>query len=167
MLSTAKNSGAVQIVGIGEGKISKDPNDVLITHSLGSCIGLSLYDPGIRAGGLVHCMLPLSKMDPAKAKVRPFMFTDTGSTELLQALFDLGADRRRLIAKVAGGSSMLDENGFFKIGERNYAVLRKVLWKNEILIAAEDIGGTVARTMSLNLATGATTIKSLGKEAAL
>ena len=84
-----------------------------------------------------------------------------------QAVLDLGADRRRLVAKVAGGSAMLDEKGFFKIGERNYAVLRKILWKNEVLITAEDVGGTVARTMSLNMSTGTTTIKSLGKEVAL
>ncbi|MFN8548142.1 MAG: chemotaxis protein CheD [Candidatus Eisenbacteria bacterium] len=167
MATTTKSAGVVHTIGIGEAKVSQDPNDYLITHSLGSCIGLTLYDPVKKVGGMIHCMLPLSKMDPTKAESRPHLFTDTGSTQLLQSLFDLGAERRRLIAKVAGGSSMLDEKGFFKIGERNYAVLRKVLWKNEILIAAEDVGGTVARTMTLNLADGTTTIKSLGKEVTL
>ncbi|MBK8229352.1 MAG: chemotaxis protein CheD [Candidatus Eisenbacteria bacterium] len=157
----------IHTIGIGEAKVSTDTKDLLITHSLGSCIGLTLYDPAKNIGGMIHCMLPLSKMDPAKADARPHMFTDTGVADLLQAVLDLGADRRRLVAKVAGGSAMLDEKGFFKIGERNYAVLRKILWKNEVLITAEDVGGTVARTMSLNMSTGTTTIKSLGKEVAL
>ncbi len=148
-------------------KASNRADDLLVTHSLGSCIGLSLYDPATGVGGLIHCMLPLSKIDPAKARANPLMFTDTGVPALLQAVFELGAVRRRLVAKAAGAASLLDEKGLFKIGERNYTILRKVLWKNNILIAAEDIGGTKARTMSLHMATGETTVKSGDREVAL
>lgn len=154
-------------VGIGEAKVTTGGEDTLVTYSLGSCVGLTLYDPVARVGGMIHCMLPMSKIDPVKAKTQPHMFTDTGVSLLLQSVFDLGAERRRLVAKVAGAASMLDEKGFFKIGERNYAVLRKVLWKNEILIAAEDVGGTMARTMHLNMGSGETLISSMGKETVL
>lgn len=157
----------IHSVGISEMKTSSQADDVLITYSLGSCVGLSLYDPRARVGGLVHCMLPLSKLDPDKARANPEMFTDTGVAALLQAIFDLGAERKRTIAKVAGAASVLDEKGLFKIGERNYTVLRKVLWKNNILIAAEAVGGTIARTMSLYMATGRTTIRSGGREVEL
>lgn len=151
-------------VGISEMKVSSDPQDVIVTYSLGSCVGLSLYDPNAQVGGLIHCMLPLSRIDAAKAKATPCMFTDTGVPALIQAVLDLGASRKRLVAKVAGGGAPLKDNGIFKIGERNHVVLRKVLWKNNILIAAEDIGGTAARTMYLYMDSGRTVIKSGSEE---
>jgi len=154
-------------IGISEMKISTRPDDVLVTYSLGSCVGLSMYDPAAQVGGMVHCMLPLSRIDMNKAKANPFMFTDTGVSALLQTMFEHGAERKRIVAKVAGGAKLLDEQGTFRIGERNYTVLRKVLWKNDILIAGEDVGGTVARTMYLYMANGVTTVKSGGREVEL
>ncbi|HOZ46096.1 MAG TPA: chemotaxis protein CheD [Candidatus Hydrogenedentes bacterium] len=155
------------VIGIGEMKTSTNPDDVLVTYSLGSCVGLSLYDPTRGIGGLIHCMLPLSKIDPDKARGNPERFTDTGVLCLLQALLDLGAERSRLIAKVAGAASLLDEKGLFRIGERNHTVLRKVLWKNNILIDGEDVGGTAARTMYLYMNSGTTIIRSAGQETKL
>jgi chemotaxis protein CheD len=152
------------VIGIAEMQVSNRPDDILVTYSLGSCVGLSLYDPVAHVGGMIHCMLPLSKIDPAKAQANPCMFTDTGITKLLQTVFDMGAERRHIIAKVAGGASLLDEKGLFKIGERNYTVLRKVLWKNSVAVAAEDVGGNASRTLHLYMDTGRTTIKSGGKE---
>ena len=154
-------------VDISDMKTSDEPDEILITYSLGSCIGLSLYDPVAKVGGLVHAMLPLSKIDRAKAKKNPYMFTDTGVSMLIQRLFDMGARRKNLVAKVAGGARLLDSKGLFKIGERNYTVLRKVLWKNDILIASESVGGSQSRTMLLYMEDGRTTIKSGGKETEL
>ncbi len=151
--------GVVYTVGISDMKVSDNESDILVTHSLGSCIGLSLYDPEIRVGGMVHCMMPVSKLDPVKASANPLMFTDTGVTALLKAVFDRGANRRRLIVTVAGAASLLDERGFFKIGEKNYAILRKILWKNDILISEEDVGGNIVRTMYLYMDSGRTLIK--------
>ncbi len=151
-------------IGISEMKVSNRPDDVLVTYSLGSCVGLALYDPVARIGGLVHCMLPLSSIDPVKARNSPCMFTDTGVPALIQEMLNLGAMKNRLVAKVAGAASLLDEKGTFKIGERNYIVLRKVLWKNNILIVADDTGGTIPRTVYLYVDTGRTTIKSRGEE---
>jgi chemotaxis protein CheD len=155
------------VIGIAEMKVTNRPEDVLVTYSLGSCVGVSLYDPGTGVGGMIHCMLPLSKIDPAKAEANPSMFTDVGVPNLIQAVFDLGADRRRIVAKVAGAASLLDDKGLFKIGERNYTVLRKVLWKNNIMVAAEDVGGSASRTMHLYMESGRTTIKSGGNEVEL
>ncbi|MCC6491011.1 MAG: chemotaxis protein CheD [Candidatus Hydrogenedentes bacterium] len=151
-------------VGISEMLVTQSLEDVLITYSLGSCIGVSLYDPEAQVGGLIHCMLPLSRIDPERAKRQPQMFTDTGVPALLQEVLNRGANRKRIVAKVAGAAAPLSDNGVFKIGERNYTVLRKVLWKNEILIAAEEVGGTIARTMTLYMETGKTTIRSGGVE---
>lgn len=150
-------------VGMCEMTVSNDPSHVLVTYSLGSCVGIALYDPEVKVGGLIHCMLPLSKTDPEKAESKPAMFTDSGFTLLLEALLAAGASKKRLVVKVAGGGSPMDKEGRFKIGERNYAVLRKLLWKNSMLIAGEDVGGTKPRTMRLSLDNGDVTVSS-GKE---
>lgn len=154
-------------VGIAEMVVARSPDDVLVTYSLGSCVGLTLYDPVAGLGGLIHCMLPLSSLNAEKAQQSPCMFVDTGVAELLQQLYDRGADRRRLLAKVAGGAAPLDDQGTFRIGERNLAVLRKMLANNGIAIRGEQTGGTAARTMYLHLDSGRTTVKSRGREVEL
>lgn len=145
-------------------KTATHPEDILITYSLGSCLGLTLYDPQSGIGGMLHCMLPLSRADKKKAEASPCMYTDTGVTLLLKELYGLGARQKNIIAKVAGGASMFDDNGRFRIGERNYTVLRKVLWKNNIVLKSEEVGGTIPRTMILYLCDGRTMIKSQGTE---
>jgi chemotaxis protein CheD len=154
-------------VDISDMKVSESPQDILVTYSLGSCIGLALYDRAAKVGGLIHCMLPLGKIDPEKAALRPFMFVDAGVSKLLAALFDLGAQRRNLVAKLAGAGSPLGKEETFRIGQRNYTIMRKLLWKNSILIDAEDIGGAKARTMYLYMVDGLVTVKSEGKEVPL
>lgn len=151
-------------VNISDMKVSSNPEDVLVTYSLGSCIGVTLYDPLQKIGGLIHCMLPLSKVDPERAKEVPYMFVDTGLPLMLQTLINMGANKNRIVAKVAGGAVLLDDNGMFRIGERNHIVVRKLLWKNNILISSEDVGGTIARTVYLQINDGKTIIKSAGKE---
>lgn len=154
----------VHTVGISDMAVSRGNGDVLITYSLGSCVGMTLYDPVLQVGGLIHCMLPRAKLDLEKAKSNPCMFTDTGILKLLDEMFRLGGKRNNMVAKVAGGGAPLGMENSFKIGDRNVVVLRKALWKNNILIAGEDVGGTKPRTMKLCLASGMTTIKSGGRE---
>ncbi len=148
-------------------KVSGSPNDVLITYSLGSCLGVVIYDPVVQVAGLLHSMLPLSKIDPAKAQSSPCMFVDTGIPLLFNQAYQMGAEKKRIIVKAVGCSSMLDEKGYFKIGERNFTVLRKLLWKNNILIDKEDIGGFQSRTVSISVGTGRVIVKSDGKETEL
>lgn len=151
---------SLKVLGISELQVSKTPGDILITYSLGSCIGLVAYDPVARVGGMVHYMLPLSKIAPDKAKAKPGMFADTGVPLLLRKVLELGGVKDRLIVKAAGGSELMDQNKVFNIGERNYLVLRKILWKNNILIKAEDIGGNFSRTLRLEIDSGYTTVKT-------
>lgn len=162
MILSATSSGREQhrIVGISDLAVSRDRNELLVTHSLGSCLGLSLYDARAGAAGLLHCMLPESSMDPVKARRCPAMFADTGVQALIDAMLALGAHPRHLVAKVAGGAHVFDDRGMFRIGERNHAALRRVLWKNEILIAAEDVGGTRPRTMYVAVASGRVVLRT-------
>ena len=92
------------------------------------------------------------------------MFTDTGVLLLIRAMLDMGSKPENLIAKVAGAASLLDNSGRFSIGARNQVILRTLLRKNQIGIAAEDTGGNRARTMSLQLETGMTLLRSGGVE---
>ena len=147
------------IVGISEMKISDNIDEQLITYSLGSCIGLTIYDKELKVGGLLHSMLPLSRKNKEKAQQKPFMFVDKGIEIMLQELFNMGARRKNLIAKLAGGAKLLDKKDMFKIGRRNYVIARKMLWKNDILIDGEDVGGTVSRTMALYMDSGKTTVR--------
>jgi chemotaxis protein CheD len=112
-------------------------------------------------------MLPLSKIDPARAQARPCMFVDTGVPALLHGLFRLGAAKKNLVVRVAGAGSPLGREQVFKIGQRNYTVLRKLLWKNGILIQGEDVGGASARTLYLDIASGRTIMKADGREVEL
>lgn len=150
------------VVDIAGMQISRDPADTLVTYSLGSCLGVTIYDPQIRLGGMVHCMLPLSKVDPAKAEVRPYMFVDTGVSRMLTELYDLGLRKARAVVNVAGGAQILDQKNVFNIGERNITVLRKLLWKNGLLMNVQSTGGKVSRTIALDIDSGRFTIKSAG-----
>lgn len=151
-----------QVVDIAGMRISQNPADTLITYSLGSCLGVTIYDPMLRLGGMVHCMLPLSKVDAAKAEQRPYMFVDTGISLMLTQLYDMGLRKARAVVNVAGGAQVLDDKGVFKIGERNFTVLRKLLWKNGLLMNVQQVGGSISRTISLDIGTGRFTIKSGG-----
>jgi chemotaxis protein CheD len=151
------------IVDIADMKVSADRECSLVTYSLGSCLGVTIYDPEIHVGGMAHFMLPLSTIDSEKALTRPFMYVDIGMVLFLEALFQLGARKDRCIVKVAGGSQVLDTHDIFRIGQRNYTVLRKILWKNGLLLKGEDVGGSLSRTMRLDLADGRVTIKTHGE----
>lgn len=141
-------------VGAGECAFSAEAHAVLATYSLGSCVGVAAYDPVAGVGGLLHAQIPLSRQDPDQAARWPARFTDTGVVALLDGLYERGAQRDRLVVKAAGGSSLLDEDGRFRIGERNQAVLRKILWRNAISLAGSDLGGATARTLYLHIADG-------------
>lgn len=155
------------IVNIADARVSNCVDDVLVTYSLGSCLGVAIYDPEVRVGGLIHCMLPLSSVDRKKAEVNPFMFVDSGMTRFLTMLFEQGLARSRAIVKVAGCSQILDKGNLFRIGERNHTVLRKILWKNGLMIKAEHIGGSLSRTVRLEIATGRCLLRAGGVESEL
>ncbi|ACL02357.1 Chemotaxis protein, CheD [Desulfatibacillum aliphaticivorans] len=148
---------------ISDLKVSNNPDVTLVTYSLGSCIGLAVWDPEVRVGGMLHYMLPDSSIAQEKAKANPAMFADTGIPALFKACYKLGAQKQRMIVKVAGGAQLMDESGFFNIGKRNYAALRKMFWRNKVMVAAEDVGGMVNRTIRLNIGTGELNMKVSGK----
>lgn len=150
-------------VSISDMAMSTTPEDVIVTYSLGSCLGVTAYDPKTRIGGMVHCLLPSSVAAKDKARARPYMFVNTGVAMMVRKLVESGADKRRLVFKAAGGANMRSDD-FFLTGARNFEALEKLLDRNKVTLAAKDVGGTVPRTMFLYLDTGRVVIRSLGKE---
>ncbi len=148
-------------VGLADRALSTDVNSLLITFALGSCLGVSLWDPIAHVGGLLHLMLPESSTNPEKGVTQPFMFADTGVPRFFKEAYALGAEKARLVVCVAGGASLgVPGESCFQIGQRNIATLRKLFWKNGVLIHAQETGGRTPRTMSIHVGTGEVTLKT-------
>jgi len=148
------------VVGVSDLKISGNIDDELITFALGSCLAVAVYDPEVKVGGLLHFMLPDSSLDSNKAKKNPAMFADTGIPLLFKSCYKLEAEKKRMIVKVAGGARILDDANYFRIGQKNITVLRKIFWKNNVLIDGEDTGKNYNRTVQLDILTGKVVVRN-------
>jgi chemotaxis protein CheD len=153
------------VVSVADMVVSNDASAEIVTFSLGSCLGIVIYDAVTKIGGLLHIMLPNSKIHPVKAVNMPFMFVDTGVPRLFHAAYNLGADRSRLAIKVAGGAQLLDQQGIFNIGARNLDALQKLLAQNGLKPDVTDVGGVSSRTVRLDLTNGSVTVKTPGTDA--
>ena len=157
------------MVGIADMVVSSNPNERIITHALGSCLGIVIYDPVARVGGLLHALLPDSTLSAERAKENPDAFVDTGVPRLFRAAYALGATKPRLIVTVAGGASMRaagvdPESDVFQIGRKNFVALRRILWKNSVMITSHDVGGSISRTMQVRISDGRVRVTNNGVE---
>ncbi|MBM3853180.1 MAG: chemotaxis protein CheD [Verrucomicrobia bacterium] len=149
------------VVGVGDMSVSNNASLTLSTYALGSCVGVVAYDPAVRAGGLLHLMLPESRLSPEKAARQPAMFADTGLPLLFRALAGLRADRARLRIFVAGGANVLGSGvDNFKIGERNIRATASYLSQVGLSVVRSDVGGTINRTLHLDVGTGEIKMKT-------
>lgn len=150
-------------VGMADLNICKAP-DVITTLGLGSCIGIALYDPITKVGGLAHIMLPDSTKIKNNANIAKF--ADTGIEELVKRVVAAGAIKSRLVAKIAGGAKMFEVSGLSDIGNigaRNAEASKSKLKECGIPLRAEDTGLNYGRTVELHCETGEFYIKSVGK----
>ena len=151
-------------VGMADLKVDR-ALDTLTTLGLGSCIGLTLYDPVSKIGGLVHYMLPDSTK--LKNNTNIAKFGDTGIRELLKQVLASGANQRRLVAKIAGGACMFEMSGLSSVGNvgaRNAEAAKEILKELKIPLVAEDTGLNYGRTVELKCETGEYVIKAVGKQ---
>ena len=150
-------------VGMADYKVGRDPA-VIISYGLGSCIGISLYDPLTKIGGLLHIMLPDSTQ--SKSVENPAKFADTGIPLMLNDIVKLGAVQSRLVAKIAGGAQMFafaNATDIMRVGARNAEAAKKILQSLHIRLLAEDTGGNYGRTVQIDLATGVYKVKTIDK----
>lgn len=148
------------VIGISDFKVSDNASDVLITYGLGSCIAIAVYDHVAKVGGLLHFMLPDSNLDLNKAQQKPAMFADTGIPLLFKSCYSLGAEKKRIKVIMVGGASILDDDNFFRIGQKNITAAKKLFWRNNVLVDKEDTGGNYNRTVRLHVSTGKVFVKS-------
>lgn len=150
------------VVGIADMKMAKNEG-MLITYALGSCVGICLYDPAIKLAALIHVMLPLNMETNRKS---PMKYADTGIRETLQKMVEQGASRSRIVAKIAGGAKMFEVSGsgsLGNIGQRNIESTHMILRREGIRLLKEDVGGSTARTLLFDAASGEVCVRSYGK----
>lgn len=150
-------------VNISDAKTASVPA-TLVTYALGSCIGICLYDPLLKIGGLAHIMLPYFPASASNEQIH--RYADTCIPDLVKQMERLGCPRGRLVAKIAGGAKMFnvaDDSAFGNIGQRNTAAVKETLGKLFIRILAEDTGLNYGRTLYFYPETGIMQIKSFSQ----
>ena len=152
------------VVGVGNMLASNDTAANLVTYSLGSCVGVAIYDPSAKVGGLLHAMLPSSTINAKRAQACPYMFVDSGLPAIFHAVYALGGLKHRLIVKLVGGAEFLDDKNIFQIGQRNVEAALALLARNGVALAARETGGHESRTVRLDLSNGNFTLNLPGRQ---
>lgn len=151
-------------VGLGECKVSRNIEEVLVAYGLGSCVGIGMYDPQLRLAGLLHAVLPIS---PNGVAERSAKYVTSGIEILLDEMIKAGAIPSRIIVRMAGGANMLTAPGFsktFNIGTRNVETAHEVLKQHRLRLVSEEVGGTIGRTVRLYVYDGRMTIRTVGNQ---
>ena len=154
------------ILGVGDIGATNKPGELIRTIGLGSCVAVIILDPLSRCVAMDHVALPESATSPERAKAKPGHFADTGIPILLELMKKNGADgnHRKKIVKLVGGANVMDPNNTFNIGKRNALAIKKVLWQYGMGPIAEDLGGSISRTVCVDVDNGRVHISSPGRE---
>ena len=147
-------------VPLGELRLSDDPTAVLVAGPLGSSMALSAYEPALRMGAVWHLALPSARLNPERSHACPLLFADTGLEVLLAELEARGAQPQRLAVRIAGGAALQSPRS---LGRRNYLALRESLRRAGLGLRGEDVGGSVARFLLLEVGTGTVRVQRLGE----
>lgn len=151
-----------KIVGIGEYEATNTPGEALKTFALGSCVAIIFLDPNTHTVSLAHIALPDSGIDKKRAEDMPAYFADTGIPALLKRMADLGSIPKGagFIVKLVGGANVMDHQGQFNIGKRNLLAIKKFLWQLRMGAIVEDTGGSISRTVEVDVDTGTVRIST-------
>ncbi|MBF0350394.1 MAG: chemotaxis protein CheD [SAR324 cluster bacterium] len=147
-----KNMNEV-VIGLGDMAVVSGPGKSIKTFALGSCVAVILTAPQQQIAGMVHIVLPDSRIDAAKAKIKPGYYADTAIPLLIQKMRQAGA-RDAMVCKIAGGGKMVQSVETFNIGEKNYLAAEELLRNSGLSLAARDVGGVLSRTVSVSSTSG-------------
>jgi chemotaxis protein CheD len=152
-------------LGVGDLGAANVPGTIIKTLALGSCVAVLFLDPKTRTIGMAHIALPESNINHGKAKEKPGYFVDTGIPALLTEMNRIGCKQngKGMIVKLVGGAKIMDPNNTFNIGKRNVLAIKKVLWPLGMGVVAEDVGGSISRSVSLDVDRGQVVISSSGR----
>jgi chemotaxis protein CheD len=164
MTPTPVAGSSAQSVGMGEMAVTRDPDALLVMYGLGSCVGVCAYDPLARVGGVLHVMLP-----PTSSPREPLTrYADSGVRRLLHAMQQEGAQLDRIEVRLVGGASVLALPGrpeATAIGARNTVAVRQTLAEFGLEPIAEDVGGSIGRSVEFIMRDGAVRVKLVGGQA--
>lgn len=153
------------VVGIGEFAVSNDRESAILTHALGSCVAVCLWDPKAGVAGLIHVLLPDSRINAERAAVQPAAFADTGIPLLFQTAYAYGVNKQRCQVTLVGGADVTGITaGTTSVGKRNILAARALLWKNGVMLQSEAVGGRDARTVSMDVSDGRIQVTSPNRE---
>jgi chemotaxis protein CheD len=149
-------------IGLGEMVVKRGTDDILVAYGLGSCLAIGVYDPVTHIAGMIHAVLPRkhNENDPYCPK-----YVDTGIPGLIEAVVKAGADRRRLVFRMAGGANMLLNSSFsnaFEIGSQNIKSAHEVFDALRIKLANQEVGGNTGRTVRMYVTNGRMTVRMVG-----
>ena len=142
------------VIGIGEYAVTTAPDAEIVTYALGSCVAVCIWDPVTRVAGMLHFLLPESKLNAERAARQPGTFADTGIPLLFQAAYKAGAVKSRLHVQLLGGAAITGGPSVLDVGRRNALLAKELLSQNGVLVKGEALGGTDTRTVSLSASDG-------------
>lgn len=154
-------SSARMVIGIGELAVSQAPSEI-VTHALGSCIAVCLWDSSRKVAGMLHFLLPDSRINATRAQEQPEAFADTGIPLLVKRFAEAGGNPKHAVVKIVGGAD-IGAAGTMNIGRRNILAAKTLLWKQGLLLKGDQVGGTVPRTVYLDAGTGQITVTTGGQ----
>jgi chemotaxis protein CheD len=166
LATTAGVASGRIVVGIGELAVA-DGEANIVTHALGSCVAVCIWDPIARVGGMLHLLLPEARINPTRAERQPAAFADTGIPLLFQQAYARGLQKARTQVALIGGAEISHDapEGVMNVGRRNVIAARKMLWGNGVLIRSEDVGGRRARTVAISMQDGRIVVSAAGEPA--
>ena len=157
---------SIERIGMAQWFVGKAPG-IITTIGLGSCVGVTLYDPITKIGGMLHLMLSDSTRFTYTNNINRAKFADTGIRDMYYKLIELGASKKDIVAKIAGGAQMFEikeGNDLLNIGDRNIEATRKTLGELQIVILGEDVGDTYGRTIELDLDNGNLKVTTVNRD---
>ena len=168
MSATGTTPSKQIIVDMADMKAAKDEAGMLCSNILGACGAVAIYDPEARVGGLLHYLLPESRINTQRAMANPYLFADTGIPMLFRSAYKLGAQKERIICKLAGGCNVLSPDDAWTLGTDNHRVAEEVLLRNGVVVSGKHVGRWDSLRMMLNLADGSVRVAlSRGEEVEL
>ncbi len=157
---------SIERIGMAQWFVGKAPG-IITTIGLGSCVGVTLYDPITKIGGMLHLMLSDSTRFAYTNNINRAKFADTGIRDMYDKLIELGASKKDIVAKITGGAQMFEikeGNDLLNIGDRNVEATRKTLGELQIAILGEDVGDTYGRTIELDLDNGNLKVTTVNRD---
>jgi len=160
-VSPAVKHDEMIVVGLGEMQVAGNCSLVLACLGLGSCIGVSAYDPEARVGAMVHIVLPHG--NNADSLKSPTKYANTALPYMVKEMEKLGAAKRRIILKIAGGAKIISTvptGSILDIGDRNISAVKDAIFENDLRLKTEELRGTLGRSMWLYIETGVTKLRT-------